>query len=122
MTNRILFLAHVAVFVLLVFIPPVVSAQSGQTSMLTGTVVDPNNARIVGARITVETTQFHRDVETNDEGNFQLELPPGDYHISIEKAGFKRFVLSSFQTQKAAQHNITVRLKVKVPQSPIKIK
>jgi len=115
-------LLSIAVLALLVFVPPVVSAQSSQTGTITGTVVDANNARIVSARITVESTHLRRQVETNDEGNFEVELPPDDYSISVEKAGFKRFVLSSFRTQTAAQHKITVRLKVKVPAMPLKIK
>ncbi len=112
---------NLAVAALLLFIPLVVRAQSVQTSTITGTVVDKNNARIVEARVILENTHFRREVETNDEGNFQVVLPPDDYSISVEKAGFKRFVLSSFKTQKASQHNLTVRLKVKPPASPIKI-
>ena len=108
-------------FVLLVSISQVVSAQGGQTSTIHGTVVDTNNGRIVGAQVTVEGTHFRREVETNDEGNFVIELPPDDYRISVEKAGFKRLVLSSFRTQKGSQHNVTIRLQVKVPATPLKV-
>ena len=119
MTFRNFFCAQL--FILLVSISQAVSAQGGQTSTITGTVVDPNNGRIVGAQVTVESTHVRREVETNDEGNFVVELPPDDYRISVEKAGFKRFVLLSFRTQKASQHNVTIRLKVKDPVTPLKI-
>ncbi|HKE55984.1 MAG TPA: carboxypeptidase-like regulatory domain-containing protein [Pyrinomonadaceae bacterium] len=122
MTTRNLLIVWVAVFALPVFISTGAKAQRGQASSIQGTVEDTNNARIVGARVMLESAHLRREVETNDQGNFQVELPPDDYRISVEKAGFKRFVLSSFRTQNASQHNLTIRLKVKDPAMPLKIK
>jgi hypothetical protein len=110
------------VFALFVFVPQSVPAQSVQTSRILGTVVDANNARIAGALVIVESTHLRRELETNDEGNFLVELPPDNYKISVEKAGFKKFVLSSFQTKKDSQHEVTVRLKVQTPAMLLKIK
>jgi hypothetical protein len=121
MTTRNLLLVSATLLALLVFIPPGVKAQGDQRCSIQGTVVDRNNARVADALVTVESTHLRRDVETNEEGSFQVELPPDDYKISVEKAGFKRFVLSSFRIEKASHHNVTVLLQIKPPAMPVKI-
>jgi Ca-activated chloride channel family protein len=122
MSNRNLLIIHVALFALVLFIQPSTNAQRRQRSTIQGNVVDANNARVAGALVTVESTHLRRELETNDEGNFQVELPPDDYTISVEKAGFKKFALSRFRTERDSQHNLTVRLKVKAPAMLLKIK
>lgn len=60
--------------------------------VISGTVRDPNNAIVVGARVTVrnETTGETRQIVTDNQGAFRAEgLAPGSYVITINRDGFK---------------------------------
>lgn len=67
--------------------------------MLHGTVVDENGLPVAGAAITVEAAGEHKSpappltILTDDLGRFTVEnLTPGEYRITLRKAGF--FVLA----------------------------
>ena len=67
----------------------------GPTGTIVGTVVDPSEAVIPKARITVRNqgTNAARVVLTNDDGDFSVPLlPPGVYEVSAEKTAFRRSV------------------------------
>lgn len=73
-------------------------AQSASTSTLSGRVIDPSGAVIVGAKvIAVQTaTGAVRDTVTNSDGLYVLpSLPPGEYSVTIEATGFKKTIISS---------------------------
>lgn len=58
---------------------------------LRGTVQDASGARLPGANIMVESTQFSisRETKTDERGEFRLEeLPPGSYALSVNAPGF----------------------------------
>lgn len=98
----------------LLAIAPFAYAQSA-TATLSGTVVDPQNASVVGATVkAVNTaTNLERKATTNSEGFFLLPLlPPGNYTLNVEQAGFasidKRDVLLNVGEQRA----VLIQLKV----------
>jgi hypothetical protein len=91
-------------------------------SSLAGTVIDKNDARIAGAVIRIENASYRKELQTDDSGVFQLKLPAGSYRITVEMAGFKRYVIPSFRTDSKIGSRITVRMKVRPPQTPLKIK
>ena len=67
-------------------------AQQSATATLTGRVVDPNGAVIVGVQVTATNTatDLKRETRTTDQGVFVLtDLPPGEYEIKAEAVGFK---------------------------------
>src|SRR6267378_931474 len=68
-------------------------AQS-MTGSLTGTVVDPTGAVVVGADVTL-TNEASRDVrrtKSNADGYFAFAaVPPASYTVTIETAGFSRY-------------------------------
>ncbi|MCM3870660.1 MAG: TonB-dependent receptor [Pyrinomonadaceae bacterium] len=72
----------------------VVSAQSGRAE-LTGEVRDQNGAIVTQARVVateVATAQTYSSSVT-DSGNYTItSLKPGTYSVTVETAGFKRFV------------------------------
>ncbi|HEY6231336.1 MAG TPA: carboxypeptidase regulatory-like domain-containing protein [Pyrinomonadaceae bacterium] len=80
------------------------SAQQA-TGKIIGTVTDEHGAVIPGAKVSVTTTssqtaQVTRDDTTNDAGEFQLpSLPIGTYRVTIERAGFKKFVSENNKLQ-----------------------
>ncbi|MBI2687993.1 MAG: TonB-dependent receptor [Acidobacteria bacterium] len=58
---------------------------------LSGTVSDPSGAKIVSAKVSIESssTGFHRETFTSSAGAFQLPgLPIGTYTITVTKPGF----------------------------------
>ncbi len=70
-----------------------VAAQSqATTAEINGRVVDSQNAVLPGASVTVKSpsTGYSRTVVSNDSGLFSIPLlPPGEYELSIELAGFQ---------------------------------
>src|SRR6266704_2555019 len=72
-------------------------AQAEEMSNIAGTVLDKNNARIAGATIKIENAQFKSKLQSSYEGKFEIELPAGEYQITVEKEGFHKFELSPFR-------------------------
>jgi hypothetical protein len=71
----------------------VVFAQS-ETATISGTVVDPNNAVVPGATVTVRSTRtgFSRTTTTNQEGYYVItNLQPSTYEITISSGDFQEF-------------------------------
>lgn len=67
---------------------------------IVGSVVDSNGAAVANAAITVSspTTGFSRSYTTNDDGTFTATLlPPGNYTLTIETSGFKKYVQDNIQ-------------------------
>lgn len=85
------------------------SPSLAQTGLLEGRVVDEEGEPIPGAEVTVtseELGSFHRDLETDDEGEFRLRFQPIQiqylYEFLVEKPGYESFVvpLSPSATQR----------------------
>ena len=67
------------------------SAQDLDDVTITGSIVDSNNAPIVGASVTATlvTTDVERTVVTDEEGRYRIiELQPGLYKIRASQTGF----------------------------------
>src|SRR5713101_2963176 len=65
----------------------------GTTGTLVGTVRDPSEGVVIGAKVRVRNqgTNAIRDVETNPDGEYTVPLlPPGVYEVSVEFKGFRR--------------------------------
>jgi hypothetical protein len=74
-------------------LPVFVYAQS-ITGSLTGSIIDPTDAAIAGASLTLRNpaTGAERTLSSDQAGRFFFgTLQPGSYTLSIEQAGFKRF-------------------------------
>lgn len=65
------------------------------TTTLVGTVTDKTGAVVVDAKVTATNsgTNVSRSVNTNAQGEYRIEfLPVGNYVLTVEAAGFKKFV------------------------------
>ena len=65
---------------------------------LQGYVRDPQGAVVQNAKVTARNpaTNFSRTVNTNGEGYYQiLNLPPGEYEVTVEATNYKKAVVSS---------------------------
>src|SRR5215216_1583592 len=63
---------------------------------LQGTVRDATGAVVANAAVTARNpgTNFSRSATTNDEGFYRIvNVPPGDYEVTVEAANFKKAVL-----------------------------
>src|SRR5215213_5228170 len=63
---------------------------------LQGTVNDSTGAVVANATVTARNpgTNFSRSANTNDDGFYRIiNVPPGDYEITVEAANFKKAVL-----------------------------
>lgn len=89
----------------------IVCGQSLESS-LKGTVLDQMGARVAHAKIIVKSKVIERELESDEIGNFSLQLPRGTYQIVIESPGFKVAKLSKVRVG-AGVAEIEVVLKVK---------
>jgi Carboxypeptidase regulatory-like domain len=97
------------------------STQDLQNATVKGVVLDVNEARIVGAIIKIENAEVRRRVKSDGEGSFRIELPPGEYRISAEQIGFKKFVFSPFRAKAGVCELVNIHMEVAVPKSPVKV-
>jgi hypothetical protein len=87
-------------------------AQSNAAN-IQGTVKDSTGAVVANASVTARnpSTNFSRTATTNDEGFYRLiNVPPGDYEISVEAANFKKSVLPKITVTigQAAELDVTL--------------
>jgi hypothetical protein len=81
------------------FLPALLSAQ-GNTASLSGIVVDPSDQIVPGAliKITQTATGVERRAESGDGGVFRISgLPVGFYSVTVEKDGFKPYILQALE-------------------------
>jgi len=91
-----------------------------QSSRVAGLVLDANDARIVGAKITVENAQVKKSVRSDDEGKFEVNIPSGTYHITVQQPGFKKFQLPEFRVEENSEP-LNIHMEVAPPLMPLKI-
>ena len=84
------------VIFLLVQVAPSVMAQTA-TRAVTGTVRDESGKALANATVTAMTidTGQNQTANTGADGTYRLELPAGNYRLTFESAGFKKFEISA---------------------------
>ena len=89
MRNRILF-----IFVLVSFLPAILSAQVAVTGKITGVVIDSSGSAVPNATVTVKgaALMVPRFISTGPDGGYLFDLlPPGTYELTVTAAGFQTF-------------------------------
>jgi hypothetical protein len=77
-------------------------AQQSNTTVVAGRVTDSSGAVIAGVKVTAtqKSTGTNRTTTANSEGLYVLSnLPPGDYELSFELSGFKKYVFNNTSLQ-----------------------
>ncbi len=72
----------------------------GQTTSISGTVIDPQGSAVAGATLTLTSGRAgaSRTVTTNSDGVYQLpQVAPGVYRARVESRGFKAVVRENVQ-------------------------
>jgi len=88
-----------------------VSSKS-HTGKIKGTILDVNYARVLNALVRVNGGETRRSLRSNDEGQFEISLPAGNYEVTVEANGFRRFVYSSLKVQPDETEMINIHLEV----------
>jgi len=74
-------------------LPACSGPQPGAPGRIVGAVVDPASGAVPAAAITVECAGTRHRATAGNEGRFDLELPPGSYHVRVRKDGFAPFAM-----------------------------
>ncbi len=92
-------LRHALVFLFLA-VAGAFNAFTQSTTLLRGTVTDPQGAVIADAKIALSSanTGFNRSVITNQSGEYQfVQMSPGTYTVVVEAAGFSTLTRTGVQ-------------------------
>jgi hypothetical protein len=85
----------VFVLTILILSCTVLAYSQAVNATLLGTVTDASGATVASAKVTLteSNTNVSRTAQTNESGNFVFpDLPPGNYFVKVEMAGFKEGV------------------------------
>ena len=90
-------------------------AQSAGTGTLVGTVTDSTGAVVGSARVTIvnNETAFVSNTATSAEGSYTAPyLAPGIYRLTVEAAGFKRYIQSNIPVRSGEVPRVDIKLEV----------
>ena len=76
-------------------LPSAFAAQTGNSSSIAGTVLDPSGATVANAVVTIRNSvsQFERSATTDGVGKFNFSnVPFNPYHLTVTATGFAPFV------------------------------
>jgi hypothetical protein len=85
------------------------------TGKIKGLVLDRNDARIVGATITIESSPkmgFKRQLISGEAGNFEIKVPAGVYYLTVTANGFRRFEGWELKVNPKVTEMINIHLEV----------
>lgn len=106
--------------------PIVASAQRGQDAGLVGTVRDPSSAVVAGASVTVSSPQMiggAQTVRSDAQGTYRFAfLPPGEYVIVAEQAGFRSTMRSGIALQPGLTFTLDFTLAVAAMNEDVTVK
>jgi hypothetical protein len=101
--------------VLLIFLLTVYAFAQSDRATITGRVLDPADAAIANATVTItnQETRIRNATRTNQEGNYAIpQLPVGRYEIVIEAPGFRGYVRRDVDVNVAQTLTLNVTLEV----------
>jgi len=89
-------------------------AAFGQTGSITGGVFDPSGAAVATAAINAKNTDTGAVFQSgaSNTGNYVIRVPAGNYELTVEASGFKRYVRSNVVVQTASDTRLDVNLEV----------
>lgn len=112
---RILRLVGLSLLILCVALLSRNSVAQSTTGSVVGTLTDPTGSVIVHANVTLlnNTTGNKMTTPVSESGEYQfLSVPPGEYTLTIEAQGFKRFMQNPVEVQVALTTRKDVQMAV----------
>ncbi|MGC4053647.1 MAG: carboxypeptidase-like regulatory domain-containing protein, partial [Paludibaculum sp.] len=104
-------IAPTAAVCALVLVSSAVQAQS--SAALSGQIVDPSKANIVGAKVTLTDLQrgSTRNTTTNDAGIYIFDpVEPGEYSLVVQAKGFAELKLNRIELKVRDQKSVKVEM------------
>ena len=95
-----------------------------QTGQIAGTVRDPAQAVIVGARVVATdlATKSSGTATTTDEGEYVISgLPPGTYHVETQVKGFKTSIVDGLRVTAGESSSLDIKLEFVTPQTSVNV-
>jgi hypothetical protein len=99
-------------------------AQSASTGTITGTVLDPTGAVVVGATVTATdpASKQARSTTTNKSGQYVLvDIPPATYDITATKAGFAKDEIPDLTVSVGTQTSANFRMAIGAENTTIEV-
>src|SRR5450755_76960 len=103
-----------AAFVVVFIFSLSLSAQSGNSTSISGNVVDSSGAVVPNAAVEIHNpvSAFQRSTITDSAGNFSFpNVPFNPYHLSVTANGFSAFS-QDVDVRSLVAVNVSIRLKV----------
>jgi hypothetical protein len=91
------------------------NAQSASSAQISGTVVDPQGAVVIGAKVTAtnQATGTGRSSVTTSTGNYVIpNLTPGTYNVAVEAKGFAKGATENVVLNLGDQRDLGFKLNV----------
>jgi hypothetical protein len=86
-----------------------------------GTLLDINGSRVAHAKVKVESANFKWKGESDERGDFTVEVPEGEYWISVQAVGFRDFEGPYLRVKSNVTEMINIHLEVKAPTHPVPV-
>src|ERR1700745_3493159 len=93
---------------------PIANAQSGNSTSITGTVLDPSGAVVVNAAVEVRNpvSGYSRSAVTDAAGKFTIpNVPFNPYHVTVTGQGFAAYA-QDVDVKSSVPINLSINLKV----------
>src|ERR1700752_4385675 len=115
LTSRLIRSFQIPCLLMVLFIcaPMAFGQAQSNAADIQGTIKDSTGAVVTNATVTARnpSTNFSRTANTNDEGFYRIiNVPPGDYEVTVEAANFKKAVLTKITVTvgQAAELDVTL--------------
>jgi len=104
----------VAVLIILLMSLTVQAASSKRQTLarFQGVLLDVNDARIAHATVAIESRSGKLTFQSDEQGLFDVKIPPGSYRLVVEARGFERFRIKKLEVKKNGIRGLTLHLNV----------
>jgi uncharacterized membrane protein len=92
-----------------------------QTGKIMGTLLDINGSRVAHAKVKVESAKFKWEGESDEAGDFTVELPAGEYRILVQAPGFRYFESAFLRVKPNVTEMINIHLEVAAMPHPVPV-
>ena len=97
------------------FVPAQSAAQSATAAAVLGTVSDPQQAAVIGAKVTIQNQSVNQTAETISGPNGQYSFPsvvPGVYKVTATMKGFRTTTIADFVVEVAKSYTLDIRMEL----------